>query len=301
MADCHKDHKEKYEFHHIKLYTTRDKDEPIKQAFFVPAISDYLKSKAPGQKVLDIGCGPGEWSCLASGCGARSVDGFDIQEEMVKLAKCAAANYNAVNICTGDVKNMPYDDNTFDVALSLYVLCTLQPKAYVGHFKELHRVLAPGGTALVVNLARTAFDTIFVRCGADKAAVIQKIENKLSSLSSLSTEKEINDSFEDLHEVLLVTFTADKDGNLYRVTNVHHLANGQAVWIKNRAMVFPDYYYDESFLHNQIGASGLKIDLIESYCTEERRLIYNSINTQTFDKTFTDDPPFQFYHLSKPY
>ena len=211
MADCHKDHKEKYEFHHVKLYTTRDKDEPIKQAFFVPAISDYLKSKAPGQKVLDIGCGQGEWSCLASGYGAKSVDGFDIQEEMVKLAKCAAANYNAVNICTGDVKNMPYDDNTFDVALSLYVICTLQPKAYVGHFKELHRVL------------------VFVRCGADKAAVIQKIENKLSSLSSLSTEKEINDSFEDLHEVLLVTFTADKDGNLYRVTNVHHLANGQAV------------------------------------------------------------------------
>ena len=66
-------------------------------------------------------------------------------------------------------------------------------------------------------------------------------------------------------------------------------------------MVFPDHYYDEQFLHDQIRASGLHIDCIESYCTEERRLHYNSSNTKAvFDKTFTDDPPFQFYHLSKP-
>ena len=41
-------------------------------------------------------------------CGAKSVDGFDIQEGMVELAQQATAQYSSVNICVGDVMNMPY-------------------------------------------------------------------------------------------------------------------------------------------------------------------------------------------------
>ena len=301
MSGCNKqDHGEKYGSHQVKLYAARGTDEPIKQAFFVPAISDYLKYKAPGKKILDIGCGPGDWSCQAAEYGAESVDGFDIQEDMVKLAKQAAVQYSSVSICVGDVVKMPYDDNTFDIALSLYIIPALRYEAYIRHFEELHRVLAPGGKALVVNLAKTAFDTMFLTCGADKTAVTQKIEDKLVNLSNLPTEEEINDAFKDLHEILLVTFAINHYGRLYRVTNTNQLSNGQAVWIKNQAMVFPDYYYDEQFLHDQIKASGLHIDCIESHCTEKRRLLYNGSNAKAvFDKTFTDDPPFQFYHLSK--
>ena len=301
MSGCNKqDHKEKYGFHQVKLYAARGKDEPIKQAFFIPAINDYLKSRAPGKVVLDIGCGPGDWSCQAAECGAKSVDGFDIQEDMVELAKQAAVQYSSVNFCVGDVIKMPYDDNTFDIALSLYVIPALHHEAYIRHFEELHRVLAPGGKAVVVSLAKTAFDTMFLTCGADQTAVTQKIEDKLVNLSNLPTEKEMNDAFKELHEVLLVTFAISNDGRLYRVTNTNQLSNGQAVWIKNQSMVFPDYYYDEQFLHNQIGASGLHIDCIESYCTEERRVLYNSSNVKAvLDKTFTDDSPFKFYHLSK--
>ena len=39
-----------------------------------------------------------------------SVDGFDIQEEMVKMAKRATSQFNSVNIQLGDTMNMPYDD-----------------------------------------------------------------------------------------------------------------------------------------------------------------------------------------------
>ena len=300
MDDCNKEHNKIYELHQVEQYAARGNDEPIKQAFFVPAISDYLKSRAPGKTILDIGCGPGDWSCLAAEYGAESVDGFDIQEEMVKLAKQAAKKYYSVNICVGDVMHMPYKDNLFHIALSLFVIFALQSKAYVRHFEELYRVLAPGGTALVVNLANAAFDTMFLTCGADQAAVTQQIEQKLSHLSNVSSDKDINDALSDLHEVLLATFAVNEDGRMYRVTNVNQLSNGQAVWIKNQAMVFPDYYYEESFLHSQISTAGLHIDFIENYCTEERRLHYNSSSKKTiFDKTFTDNPPFQFYHLSK--
>ena len=65
--------------------------------------------------MLDIGYESGDWACLAVECGAKSVDGFDIHEDMVELAQQATAQYGSVNICVGDVMDMPYDDNTFDV------------------------------------------------------------------------------------------------------------------------------------------------------------------------------------------
>ena len=92
---------------------------------------------------------------------------------MIKLAKQAAKKYYSVNICVGDVMHMPYKDNLFHSALSLFVIFALQPEAYVKHFEELYRVFPPGGTALIVNLANAAFDTMFLTCGADQTAVTQ--------------------------------------------------------------------------------------------------------------------------------
>jgi len=131
---------------HMKLGVfSRCNKIPEKKAFFVPAVTQYLKSEVPGKRILDIRCVTGDWSYLAAVCGAKSVDGFDIQEEMVRLSKQVTSQFATVNICVGDVMRMPYDDNSFDVAMSLYITCMLHPKACVGHFKELYRVLVPGG------------------------------------------------------------------------------------------------------------------------------------------------------------
>ena len=42
-----------------------------------------------GKRVLDIRCRVGDWCCIAAQYGAKTVDGFDIQEEMVERAKQA--------------------------------------------------------------------------------------------------------------------------------------------------------------------------------------------------------------------
>ena len=70
-----------------------------------------------------------------------SVDGFDKQAKMVELAKQTTAQFSTVNVRLGDVMNMPYNDNTFDIALSLYVTCELPMEVMLKHFEELHRVL----------------------------------------------------------------------------------------------------------------------------------------------------------------
>ena len=65
-------------------------------AFLDSPIAQSLKSLVYGKTVLDIGCGVGDWCSLVAQCGAKSVHGFDIQEEMVELAKQATSHLDNV-------------------------------------------------------------------------------------------------------------------------------------------------------------------------------------------------------------
>ena len=294
-------HAEKYESSEVKLFAESTKEEPQNLAFLTPAMKKHLKSVIPGQKVLDIGCGSGNWCYKAAQSGAKSVDGFDIQEDMVQLAKQATSQFNTVNIRVGDVMDMPYGDNTFDVALSFYVTCGLRLEACISHFTEMYRVLAPGGKAIMVSYSKPAFEGIFLRNGVDKEIVETLIAQKLRSLPNYPTQDQVNDAFGDLHDVIQTAFILDHSGKLQRVNDPDKLSNGHAIWSKTQIMTFADYFYYDQFLQQQIKAAGLNIDNIESYYTEERRIAYNSNNPEIeLDKEITDTPPFVMYHLSKP-
>ena len=294
-------HSQKYSSTEVKWFAQNTNEEPEGLAFLFPAVNEYLKSEIPGKNVLDIGCGIGNWCYKAAQYGAKSVKGFDIQEEMVQRAKQATSQFSTVSIRVGDVMDMPYDDNTFDVALSLYVTCCLRLKACISHFKELYRVLVPGGKAIVVNFSKPAFEGMFLRYGADRVIVEEKIEKILMNLKTYPSQTEINDALQDLSDVIQVCFTLNESGHLQRVTNIEQMTNGQAVWTTCQIMTFADYFYDEQFIQQQIESAGLMIDTIENYFTEERRIAYNNSNPKVkLDKSITDTPPLLMYHLSKP-
>ena len=73
----------------------------VKKAFLDPTVGKFLEMEAPGKKILDIGCGTGDWSYQAARYGAKSVDGFDKHEKMVELAKQATSQFDTVNIRSG--------------------------------------------------------------------------------------------------------------------------------------------------------------------------------------------------------
>jgi len=295
-------HAKEYTSSQVKTYTNYIQEGPQLTAFFFPAATEYLQSEISGKKVLDIGCGPGKWSYQAAKYGAKSVDGFDISEEMVQLAKQATSQFSTVNIRVGDVMKMPYDDNVFDVALSFFVTIVLRLEAFISHFKELYRVLVPGGKAIVLNFSKGAFGKMHLRSGTDQATMEDKIEKMLMKLTSYPSPVEINNAFQDLTDTVYISFTLNQNGRLERITDVEKMTNGQPIWIKAQNMNFPDHFYSEKFIQQQIKAAGLNIDKIENYCTEERRIAYNSNHPEfELDKTITDDPPFVMYHLSKPF
>ena len=64
-----------------ELKSFAEKSAKLKSAFLDPMVGKILDEKAPGKRILDIGCGTGDWCYQAAKYGAKSVDGFDKQEK----------------------------------------------------------------------------------------------------------------------------------------------------------------------------------------------------------------------------
>ncbi len=98
---------------------------------------------AAGQSVLDVGCGPGALtSVLVERLGVRAVRACDPSEPFV--AECAA-RHPGVDVRRGRAETLPFEDHSFDAALSQLVLHFVSEPAVAA--AELARVLRPGGTA----------------------------------------------------------------------------------------------------------------------------------------------------------
>lgn len=102
---------------------------------------------APGQRVIDVGCGRGAALLPAARAvgGTGRVTGVDLSEDMVALLAAdleAGAVANA-QVRRGNAQALDLPDAAFDVALSSMVLHLLpDPKRAAS---ELLRVLVPGG------------------------------------------------------------------------------------------------------------------------------------------------------------
>jgi len=99
-------------------------------------------------KVLDAGAGTGSTGILAARKlgPSGSVTFFDLSDDMLTIARkklrrhCIEAR---TSFETGDMCQLPFSANSFDVALSTYSLCPIyDPDKAV---RELFRVVKPGG------------------------------------------------------------------------------------------------------------------------------------------------------------
>jgi ubiquinone/menaquinone biosynthesis C-methylase UbiE len=102
-----------------------------------------------GQRVLDLGCGWGRVLKPVCDRGAKAV-GFDISLEMLKLADAhLRRNRCRAGLVRGDGTRLPFAGSTFDLVYSLLVLQHLSKDNGREIFREISRVLRPGGAAYV--------------------------------------------------------------------------------------------------------------------------------------------------------
>jgi arsenite methyltransferase len=103
----------------------------------------------PGERVLDVGCGPGFYVReVAEQVGREgSVTGVDVSEAMLGVARVRCEGLPNVAFQQGDASSLPLPDAGVDAAVSVQVLEYVpDPTAAL---RELHRVLRPGGRVVV--------------------------------------------------------------------------------------------------------------------------------------------------------
>jgi ubiquinone/menaquinone biosynthesis C-methylase UbiE len=98
-----------------------------------------LARLAPGERVLDLGCGTGILLDALEQCGAKVV-GLDLSREMLQVARQGSPG---TALLCGDGANLPVASESLDAVLcrgSIHHMPDL-PET----FQEIHRVLRPGG------------------------------------------------------------------------------------------------------------------------------------------------------------
>ena len=111
----------------------------------------------PGAKVLEVAPGPGYLAIELAKLGPYRITGLDISRSFVRIASENAARAGVdVEFRLGDAASLPFPDHSFD-----FVMCRAAFKNFsdpVAALREMHRVLRPGGKALVIDMRNDASD-----------------------------------------------------------------------------------------------------------------------------------------------
>ena len=113
-----------------------------------------LKLK-PGERVIDIGCGPG-FLCSSMAAAVRTtgnVVGIDISHDLIDFANSRKSN-DPIEYRVGNATALPVEAEKFDVAVSTQVI-EYVPDADAA-LREIARVLRSGGRAFIID---TDFDS----------------------------------------------------------------------------------------------------------------------------------------------
>lgn len=109
----------------------------------------------PGSNVLEVAPGPGYLAIELAKLGDYRITGLDISKTFVEIARANAAKANAkIDFRHGNASEMPFRDATFD-----FLVCCAAFKNFAEPLRaleEMHRVLRPGGQALIVDLRKDA-------------------------------------------------------------------------------------------------------------------------------------------------
>jgi ubiquinone/menaquinone biosynthesis C-methylase UbiE len=106
----------------------------------------YRPSK--GMSILDVGCGTGSHLELYQRYDC-SLYGIDLSPSMLEIAHTRLGESTRLDL--GDATNMPYEDHTFDLIISMLSLHEMMPQTRSGVIGEMKRTLKEDGRILLID------------------------------------------------------------------------------------------------------------------------------------------------------
>ena len=108
-----------------------------------------------GARVLEVAPGPGYLAIEIARLGGFAVTGLDISHTFVNIASDNARKAGVtVDFRQGDVAHMPFESGSFDL-----IVCQAAFKNFTlprSAIAEMHRVLRPGGIAVIQDMSHDA-------------------------------------------------------------------------------------------------------------------------------------------------
>lgn len=155
----------------------------------------FIAQRLDRGRVLDIGCGNGYTLISLAREHEGDMVGVDFSSAMVdaarELSRAAGEDFAArLSFETGDVRELPFPDGSFDVAISERCLLNLPSRDDQWRtIREVHRVLKTGGTYLMVEGTEDGLEALNDARGAVGLDPIPSVsEDNFSSLKFDETE-----------------------------------------------------------------------------------------------------------------
>ncbi len=197
----------------------------------VGVVDFLLPHVKSGMSVLDAGCGPGTITQgLAEIAAPGKVIGCDLEPGMVQRAAELAEGNGLDNLSfqVGNILDLPFEDNTFDVVMSCAVTEHLSEP--VKAMSELGRVAKKGG---IVGITRTDWSaSLFAPPCPAAERFIELFEHGFTTQgATMFGGKDLPRMLQEAGltvEELVITFS-----NAYMPEPVNPMVAGWAAWIEN--------------------------------------------------------------------
>jgi SAM-dependent methyltransferase len=122
------------------------RDESIAPPLLSAAVRNNMLRKflkpSPGDVVLDLGCGSGRFAIWNLDSGAHFI-GVDTGTFF------AAESLASLDLVVGELRKLPFADGSVTKAYAIDVVEHLSPESLDAVLREIHRVLAPGGSLFI--------------------------------------------------------------------------------------------------------------------------------------------------------
>lgn len=119
-------------------------------------------------RVLDLGCGIGNiLIALAERTDfTHPLQGVDVSPDLIRIGEHEAARAglnDRIRLQVAPATRLPFDEGAFDVVLTSHVLKHLDDEALLASFREIARVLRPGGRFLLWEFDRSPRSALLFR------------------------------------------------------------------------------------------------------------------------------------------